>query len=111
MNIIIGKDKNGKAIAFGTHANAVQVGTGSNKRTLTEVLGEVVTEGKGHYEFRYQNSATQPAKPADGSEGLTGGWQRSATSPQGNEVMWMTQCFTSSVGVYDVWTTPARISG
>ena len=66
-----------------------------------------------HYEFRYQNKKTKPAKPADNSDGTTGGWSATMTEPDyaGGYFTWMTQCVVGGSGGYGVWTTPIRITG
>ena len=93
--------------------------------TVTRIYGEqgekgLKGEAGGHYEFRYINfKATQgqaaPIKPADGTDGTSGGWNRTQQSLTEVEIKeglftWMTQCYLDN-GVYGKWSTPIRITG
>lgn len=66
-----------------------------------------------HIEFRYQNKTTQPTKPSAGTDGTTGGWSGSATTPDfaNGEYTWMTQCTVSGTGTYGTWKDAIRITG
>lgn len=94
--------------------------------TITRILGERGEKGSkgdsgGNYEFRYINfKATEqqqsPIKPASGSDGITGGWQREQQDLTEEEIKngtftWMTSCFRTGTGVYGTWTDPLRITG
>lgn len=94
--------------------------------TITKIFGEKGDQGLkgetgGHYEFRYINfKATQgqaaPIKPADGTDGTTGGWEREQQDLTELEIKegtftWMTQCYQNEFDVYGVWTDPIRITG
>lgn len=65
----------------------------------------------GHYEFRYKNAVSQPAKPT--GNGTTGGWSAQATTPDfaNNYKTWMSQCLVDGYGNYTSWSVPIRISG
>lgn len=93
--------------------------------TVTRIYGEqgekgLKGEAGGHYEFRYINfKATQgqaaPIKPADGTDGTSGGWNRTQQSLTEIEIKeglftWMTQCYFDN-GTYGTWSTPIRITG
>lgn len=71
-----------------------------------------------HTEFRYKNyTPTEqnptPDKPANNSNGTSGGWGYSASTPNfaNGEFTWMTQCLCTNLGVYGIWTNPIRITG
>lgn len=71
-----------------------------------------------HTEFRYMNyTPTEqnpiPNKPANNSNGTSGGWGYSASTPNfaNGEYTWMTQCLCTNLGVYGNWTTPIRLTG
>lgn len=93
--------------------------------TVTRIYGEQGKKGLkgetgGHYEFRYTNfKATQdqaaPIKPADGTDGTSGGWNRTQQPLTEIEIKeglftWMTQCYFDN-GTYGTWSTPIRITG
>ena len=94
--------------------------------TITKIYGEKGENGLrgetgGHYEFRYINfKATlehaAPVKPADGTDGTSGGWQKEQQDLTELEIKegtftWMTQCYQDEYGVYGTWTDPIRITG
>lgn len=70
----------------------------------------------GHYEFRYKNAVSKPAKPT--GNGTTRGWSAQATTPNfaNNYKTWMSQFFLDQNGYPDAtsstgWSVPIRISG
>ena len=73
-------------------------------------------ETGGHYEFRYKNSASQPAAPT--GTGVTDGWSTTPSSPNVNEGIytWMSQSYVTpgqngAQDTYGAWSTPIRITG
>lgn len=72
----------------------------------------------GRYEFRYKNytptsQSPTPTKPTTGSDGTSGGWARSVSSPNtaNGEFTFMTQCYANQDNTYGEWTNPIRITG
>lgn len=94
--------------------------------TITRIFGEkgdrgLQGEAGGHYEFRYINYVSTeeypaPIKPAEGTDGTSGGWSREQQALTEIEIKegtftWMTQCYLDENGIYGVWTDPIRITG
>jgi hypothetical protein len=94
--------------------------------TITRIFGEKGEKGLrgesgGHYEFRYINYVSTeeypaPIKPAEGTDGTSGGWSREQQALTEIEIKegtftWMTQCYLDENGIYGVWTDPIRITG
>lgn len=94
--------------------------------TITRIFGEKGEKGLrgetgGHYEFRYINfkatpDRSAPIKPANGTDGTSGGWSRDQQALTELEIKegtftWMTQCYLDENNTYGVWTTPIRITG
>lgn len=98
----------------------------SGEWTITRIFGEkgdrgLQGEAGGHYEFRYINYVSTeeypvPIKPAEGTDGTSGGWSREQQALTEIEIKegtftWMTQCYLDENGVYGIWTDPIRITG
>ncbi len=94
--------------------------------TITRIFGEkgergLRGESGGHYEFRYINYVSTeeypaPIKPAEGTDGTSGGWSREQQALTEIEIKegsftWMTQCYLDENGIYGIWTDPIRITG
>lgn len=81
--------------------------------TIAYRRGLVAVKDGGKYEFRYQNTHNTPAKPATGSDGLSGGWSKNPGSPDiENEIWtWMTYAYCNAGGQYGTWSDPIRITG
>ena len=96
-----------------TIKNASQTGENTANRVGTLFYDIVDNLIVGKYEFRYKNSKVKPTKPADGSDGTTGGWAKEPTAPHYDEgeLTWMTQCYYSYANGYGKWSTPIRITG
>jgi hypothetical protein len=96
-----------------TIKNASQTGENTANRVGTLFYDIVDNLIAGKYEFRYKNSKVKPTKPADGSDGTTGGWAKEPTDPHYDEgeLTWMTQCYYSYANGYGKWSTPIRITG
>ena len=70
----------------------------------------------GHWVFAYKPYKPRPDKPTPDKPTGTGnsdGWSTDPSTPDyaNGEYLWMSQCFVSGTGDYDIWTNPIRFTG